>query len=147
LTVSKMEKKIPVVSDESDLRTFLPNLLHAVPFPSIAARNPDNGLHFARSDQPGSNILDVMMADKAGMKCYRRLKTDRELKAIPVIMLSAIDKKVFYTYEWFRRTDSRTRIPEPEGFLEKPPEGEELPGLVNRLIMACNKEPGEPVHQ
>jgi CheY-like chemotaxis protein len=134
------EHKILVVADESDCRVFLSNILNGAGFESIRADNTAKGLELAASEKPAVIILDVMMPDKEGIKMYHRLKNAQPLKEIPVIMLSAIDRDTFYLYEKFKSGRWEAGVPEPEGFLEKPPEADDLIRLVSRLMASGAKK-------
>jgi len=127
-------KKILVVSDASDTRIFLSNLLHAVQIEPVGAENRPKGLEMVKTWRPDLIILDVMMAGKEGIKFYYNLKNDRRFRHIPVIMLSAIDRATFFLYEKFQSSQFGTGVPEPEGYLEKPPEAEELLLLIDTLL-------------
>lgn len=129
-----MKNIILVVADESDTRIFLSNLLGSVGFQPVSANNMPEGLQTAKTSQPALIILDVMMADKEGIRMYHHLKNDEVLKNIPVIMLSAIDRETFFLYEKFQSARGGSGVPEPDAYLEKPPEAEDLLYLVDRLI-------------
>jgi CheY-like chemotaxis protein len=128
------KKKILVVGYELDMLVFLANLLRNEGFDVIAVNNGPDGIIKARKKPPSLVILDVMMPGESGIQTYRLLKNDRELNHIPVIMLSAIDRETFFHYQKFDGFKTGQGIPEPEAFLEKPPEAEELIGMVNRLL-------------
>ncbi len=131
--MAKERKRILVVADEADIRIFLSNLLDARGFELIEAGNGTEGLKIAETMKPALIILDVMMSNKEGIQVYHNLKKDETLKMIPVIMLSAIDRKTFFLYKKFQSTPSGAGVPEPEAYLEKPPEAEELMGIVQML--------------
>ncbi|MDQ1331487.1 MAG: hypothetical protein QG578_1755 [Thermodesulfobacteriota bacterium] len=128
------KKNILVVCYELDMLIFLANLLRNEGFKVLAANNGPDGIIKARTKPPALVILDVMMPGESGIHAYRLLKNDRLLNLIPVIMLSAIDRKTFFHYQKFDGFGTGQGIPEPEAFLEKPPEAEELIRLVNELI-------------
>ena len=128
-----MKHIILVVADESDMRIFLSNLLSSVGFQPISATNMPEGLQTAKIRCPALIILDVMMAGKEGIRMYHHLKNDEILKNIPVIMLSAIDRETFFLYEKFQSGQSGSGVPEPDAYLEKPPEADELLHLVQSL--------------
>jgi len=65
---------------------------------------------------------------------YRQLKTDNTLNDIPVIMLSAIAKKTFSHYLKMLNARLEDPLPEPEGYMEKPPEAEELLKMAAGLV-------------
>ncbi|MFH2046142.1 MAG: response regulator [Pseudomonadota bacterium] len=127
-------KKILVVADELDILIFLSNLLRAEGFEVVEADNGEQGLAKARKNLPALIILDVMMPEESGIQTYQALKYDKRLQRIPVIMLSAINKETFSHYQKFESIKARQGIPEPEAFLEKPPEAEELINAVLKLM-------------
>lgn len=126
---------ILVVADEPDTRIFLSNLLCSVGFKPISATNLPEGLRAAKTERPALIILDVMMAGKEGMRIYHHLKKDKILRNIPIIMLSTIDRETFFLYEKFQSSQSGPGVPEPDAYLEKPPEADELLKLVQSLIV------------
>lgn len=127
------KKKILVVADESDTRVFLSNLLGGGGFESIGAGNMREGLDMAKKHRPALIILDVMLANKEGIQMYCYLKNDRTLRCVPVIMLSAIDRETFFLYEKFKASKKWRGVPEPEAYMEKPPEADDLLRLVRTL--------------
>ena len=126
-------KKILIVDDELDMRIFLCNLLGNCGYESIDAGNRVEGLQKAKQEKPALIILDVMMPKEGGIQMYRDLKQDRDLREIPVIMLSNIDRKTFLKYQRFHSPHKGWDVPEPGAFLEKPLEAEELINTVHRL--------------
>lgn len=123
-----------MIADESDTRVFLFNLLSSVGFEPVGVCNMSEGLKIAKSRMPALIILDVMMSDKKGILMYHYLKNDAILKTVPVIMLSAIDRETFFLYEKFHSPFNTKGVPEPDGYLEKPPEADDLIRMVHSLI-------------
>jgi CheY-like chemotaxis protein len=68
--------------------------------------------------------MDAMMPKEGGIKRYRELKTDNDLKDIPVIMISCIAKKTFFHSQKLLSAYIGQTVPEPEAYLEKPPQSE-----------------------
>ncbi|MGA8264596.1 MAG: response regulator, partial [Ignavibacteriaceae bacterium] len=126
-------KKILIVDDELDLRIFLCNLLGNCGYEPIDAGDKDKGMQMAVREKPALIILDVTMPKESGIQMYRELKEHEDLKNVPVIMVSAIDKKTFSFYQKFQRTPRHKDFPYPGAFLEKPLEAEELIELVSTL--------------
>jgi len=89
------KKRVLVVDDELDMRTFVTTLLETSGYKPLSAEDGIKGLEMARKDKPALIILDIMMPKESGITMYRALKTDPDLKDIPVIMLSALAKKTF----------------------------------------------------
>ena len=121
-----MAKKVLVVDDELDMRTFLTTLLETNGYRPVSAEDGVQGLEVARAKKPALIILDVMMPKESGINLYRELKSDPDLKEIPVIMLSALSRKTFFHSQRVLDEYKGERIPEPAAYIEKPPEPEEL---------------------
>jgi len=121
-----LRKKILVVDDELDMRIYVSTLLETNGYKPLSAVDGKEGLEVARRDKPSLIILDVMMPKESGISMYRDLKTDQQLKDIPVIMLSALSKKTFFHSQRVLNEYQGENIPDPEAYIEKPPEPEEL---------------------
>jgi len=65
---------------------------------------------------------------------YRELKNDPELKDIPVIMVSALSKKTFFHSQKVLDEYKGEKIPEPAGYIEKPPEPDELLEIIQKNL-------------
>ena len=87
----------------------------------MVTRDGKEGMLKAKSVVPDLIILDVMMPEEGGVQMYGQLKTDNNLKDIPVIMVSAIAKKTFSHYLKMLNVQRDDHIPEPEAYMEKPP--------------------------
>ena len=103
-------------------------------FKPIPADNGIEGLEIARQKKPALVILDIMMPKDSGINLYRELKTDPDLKEIPVIMVSAVAKKTFLHSQKVLDEHKGEKVAEPEGYIEKPPEADELLDLINSLL-------------
>ncbi|MCP4669598.1 MAG: response regulator [Deltaproteobacteria bacterium] len=128
------KKKILVVDDELDMRTFVCSLLGTCGYKTIEATNGLEGMQKARKARPELIILDVMMPKEDGVQMYRELKTDDDLKHIPVIMLSGIAKKTFFHSQNMLNTYMGHAVPGPEAYIEKPPESEEIIQWAETLL-------------
>jgi CheY-like chemotaxis protein len=136
LAAEVARKQILVVGDELEMRIFLCNLLGHCGYTTIDARDNVEGLQRAEKVKPALIILDVMMPKEGGIQMYRDLKERDDLKDVPVIMVSTVDKKTFWLYQKFQSPSRGKRIPEPGAYLEKPLEAEELIRIVRRLTAA-----------
>jgi CheY-like chemotaxis protein len=129
-------KKILIVDDELDMRIFLCNLLGNCGYEPIDAGDREEGMQKALIEKPALIILDVTMPKETGIQLYRELKEHEDLKHVPVIMVSTIDKKTFSFYQKFQGTPRQKGVPDPGAYLEKPLEAEELIKLVRALTEA-----------
>jgi len=127
-------KKVLIVDDEMDMRIYLSTLRETSGYKPITASNGEEGIQKAREQKPAVIILDVLMPKSGGIQMYREVKTDEHLKSTPVIMISAISKKTFFHSMKMLNTHRGETVPEPEGYIEKPPESDELLEVLARCI-------------
>ena len=127
------KKKILIVDDELDMRIFLCNLLGNCGYEPIDAGDKDEGMQKAVREKPALIILDVTMPKESGIQMYRELQEHEDLKNVPVIMVSTIDKKTFSFYQKFQRIPGDQGARERGAYLEKPLVAEELIKLVHSL--------------
>ncbi len=129
-----MARKVLVVDDELGIRIFITTLLETSGFKALQAEDGIEGLEMARRKKPALVILDIVMPNDSGINMYRELKSDPDLKEIPVIVLSAIAKKTFLHSQKVLNDHKGEKIQEPEGYIEKPPEPDELLDLINSIL-------------
>ena len=129
-----MAKNVLVVDDEMDVRTFISTLLESNGFKPTLAENGEQGMEKVREKKPALITLDVMMPKESGIKMYREIKTDPDLASIPVLVISGLAKKTFLHSQRVLDKFKGQQVPVPEGYIEKPPEPEELMDEVKRII-------------
>jgi DNA-binding response OmpR family regulator len=130
-----MQKKtVLIVEDELDMRIFISTLLETNGYQPVMTRDGNEGMFKAKDICPDLIILDLMMPGEGGVQMYRQLKTDETLCNIPVIMLSAVTKKTFSHYLNMVNVSLKDPIPDPEAYIEKPPEADELLEMTTFLI-------------
>jgi CheY-like chemotaxis protein len=125
--------KVLIVDDEMDMRIFLTTLFETNGYKPVTIKDGKAGLQKARELLPDLIILDVMMPGEGGVTMYRGLKTESGLRAIPVIMLSAVPMKSFTHYIKMLNVRINDLIPDPDAYMEKPPDAEELLRLAESL--------------
>jgi two-component system phosphate regulon response regulator PhoB len=128
------KKTVLIVEDELDMRIFISTLLETSGYEPIMTRDGTEGLLKAKDIRPDLIILDVMMPGEGGVQMYRQLKTDKTLCDIPVIMLSAVTRKTFAHYLNMVNARLKDAIPDPDAYIEKPPEAEDLLKMTTALI-------------
>lgn len=133
VTANRPPKTILVVEDEPDMSIFLSNLLSASGFCPICAVSLTEGLKKAVDGCPDLIIINAMLPGEEGIRLYQHLRTSDRLCHIPVIMLSTLDSSTFYRCPGAKRSPTGRPIPEPEAYLQKPPEADDLLTVVNRL--------------
>ena len=83
------KQKILIVDDDAMLRTLLTFKLSAEKYSVLEAPDGQQGLELARKELPDLIVLDSMMPVLDGTGTIKQLKSDPDLKSIPVIMLTA----------------------------------------------------------
>lgn|GEM_PF-209333 len=143
VTADKPAKIILVVEDEPDMSIFLSNLLTANDFCPICAVTLAEGLKKAIDACPDLIIINAMLPGEAGIRLYRCLRTSDRLCHIPVVMLSTLDSSTFYRFPGTKRSPTGRHLPEPEAYLQKPPEADELLSVINRLCATRSTDLGD----
>ena len=127
-------KKVLIVDDELDVRIYVRTLFETSGYTPIVTRNGREGLEKAKELSPDLIILDVMMPEVGGVTMYRELKTDPELKHIPVIMLTGIGEKSFSHFLRMVNIKVKDPIPQPDAHMEKPIDHEKLLEIARRFL-------------
>ncbi|MDD5564085.1 MAG: response regulator [Thermoanaerobaculaceae bacterium] len=123
-----MSKRILVVDDEPDVVTYLSAVLKDAGYDTLEAANGDEAMEQIRKGRPDLITLDITMPEMTGVKTYRQLKEDGALKGIPVVIVTGV------AHDFRQFISSRSQVPPPEGYLEKPVKPEELLAEVKRLV-------------
>lgn len=123
-----MAKKILVVDDEADIVTYLTSVLKDAGYETMEASNGEEAWAQIQKARPDLITLDITMPEMTGVKTYRKLKEDESLKKIPVVIVTGV------THDFKQFISTRTQVPPPEGYLEKPVKPDELIAEVGRLI-------------
>jgi CheY-like chemotaxis protein len=128
---------ILIVDDEMDMRIFMSTLFETSGYRPVAVRDGRQGLDKAAAIKPRLIILDVMMPGEGGALMYKALKDDPELLRIPVIMCSAVARTSFDHYLKMLNARLDSPVPDPDGYVEKPPDPDELLELARGIMAAA----------
>jgi twitching motility two-component system response regulator PilH len=129
-----MSKKVLVVDDDPDVRLFTVTVLEQHGYTPLEANNGEEGKKKIKEEAPDLVILDVLMPRESGVRLYRELKTDKKLSNLPLIILSGIAKKSFLRSQKALTEFGGAAVPEPEYYLEKPVEAEELAATIQKIL-------------
>jgi twitching motility two-component system response regulator PilH len=129
-----MAKKVLIVDDDPDVRLFSITVLEENGYNPIEATNGEEGMQIIRKEQPDLVILDVLMPRESGIRLYRQMKSDNKLGKIPVIILSGITQKSFLRSQKALTEFGGAQVPEPDAYLEKPVEPEELAATIKSVL-------------
>ena len=129
-----MSKKVLVIDDDPDVRLFSVTVLEEHGYTPLEAGDGVEGLKMIKAEKPDLVILDIMMPRQSGIRLYRELKTDKALKKIHVVVLSGIAKRTFMRSQKALTEFGGAEVPEPEVYLEKPVEAEDLADTIKQVI-------------
>jgi len=82
-------KTVLIVEDNEDNRLIYSQYLTHGGFRVLEATNGAEGIEVCRRERPDLVLMDISMPVMDGLTATRLLKADAELKAIPVIALTA----------------------------------------------------------
>ena len=129
-----MSKKVLVVDDDPDVRTFVVTVLEENGFIPLVAHDGVEGLEMIEKKKPDLVILDVLMPRGSGIRLYSKLKTDDTLKNLPVIMLTGIALRSFLKSQKVLAEFKGQPIPEPDVYVEKPVEPDDLVKAIQKKL-------------
>jgi CheY-like chemotaxis protein len=123
-----MSRKVLIIDDEEDIRSYLDSLLSDNGYQTALAEDGEEGFQALTDFLPDIIILDIIMPNKSGVGFYRKLKKSETHKDIPVVVLTG-----FSGYKEFFSRDYHT-LPKPELFMEKPIIPEDLLKKIAALL-------------
>ncbi len=129
-----MTKKVLVVDDDQDVRSFVITVLEENGYTPLVAKDGIEGKALIEQESPDLVVLDVLMPRGSGIRLYHKLKTDDQFKDLPVIMFTGIALRSFLKSQKALDKFGAQPVPEPEIYLEKPVEPEELAEAVKKAI-------------
>jgi len=88
-----MKKKVLIVEDNELNMKLFEDLLGAHGYDTIKTRDGGQVLEIARAQKPDLIIMDIQLPEVSGLEVTQWLKSDHELRAIPVIAVTAFAMK------------------------------------------------------
>jgi len=86
--------RVVIIEDEPHIVLSLEFLLRRAGYETASAADGEEGLALVRQLHPDVVLLDIMMPKRNGYQVCQAIKSDPDLAAIPVIMLSAKGQEV-----------------------------------------------------
>jgi DNA-binding response OmpR family regulator len=87
-----MNRRVLTIDDQADIRRLIRMTLEFEGFDVLEASHGEEGLAMARKHRPDLILLDVMMPGLNGLAVSKTILADEQLRRIPVLMLSALDR-------------------------------------------------------
>jgi len=129
-----MSKKVLVVDDDPDVRSFVVTVLEENQYMPLVAQDGVEGFEMIQKEKPDLVILDVLMPRGSGIRLYRKLKTDENFNQIPIIMFTGIALRSFLKSQKVLDEFKGGEVPKPDIYLEKPVEPEELVAAIKKKL-------------
>jgi len=88
-----MKKKVLIVEDNELNMKLFEDLLGAHGYDTIKTKDGGQVLDIARAQKPDLIIMDIQLPEVSGLEVTQWLKSDHELRRIPVIAVTAFAMK------------------------------------------------------
>lgn len=122
-----MAKRILIIDDEKDMRTYLSALFKKAGYETETAENGEAGLKSAKTSPPDLITLDILMPKQSGVRTYRELRTAAETKNVPIIILTGLTQQE----DFFSELGS---LPQPDAIVEKPIDRDDFLDKAKKVI-------------
>ncbi|MFG1226689.1 response regulator [Xanthobacter wiegelii] len=106
-----MSKTVMIVEDNELNMKLFHDLLEAHGYRTVETRSGVEAVELARANRPDLIIMDIQLPEISGLDVTRKLKADPELRAIPVVAVTAFAMK---------GDEERIRAGGCEAYLSKP---------------------------
>jgi twitching motility two-component system response regulator PilH len=126
--------KILVIDDEPDIRVYLGKIFKDQGCLVTEAPDANQGMRAIRAEMPDLVTLDLILPYMTGEKLYWELRKDESTADLPVIVVSgyaAVDSPRIDFFGFL----AEKRLPQPNGFLEKPVDPEKLIETVRAVLL------------
>lgn len=130
------EVKILCVDDDPLTIQLIGDILRFRGYTVLTASDGATGLEAAVRQRPSLVLLDIMMPGIDGFEVCRRMKTDPDLKSIPVILLTALSDGNVSTLAF----EAGAQL-----VLQKPASTAAVLRTIEAALALANREPGEPL--
>ena len=129
-------ERILVVDDDRDIVRLVRSYLEKAGYQVVTAYDGETAIHMLRREQPHLLILDLMLPDRDGWDVARLVRSDSQLAATPIIMLTA-------------RVEDSDKIVGLEigadDYITKPFNPREVVARVRALLRRSQLQQGSPV--
>lgn len=119
--------RIVCIEDEPEMIDLIKLILERKGFEVIGAGGGKAGLESIRKEKPDVILLDLMMPDMDGWEVYQQIKADKDIRDIPVIVVTAkaqsIDKVL------------GLHIAKVDDYIPKPFSPQELLDSIQQVLM------------
>jgi two-component system alkaline phosphatase synthesis response regulator PhoP len=84
-----MPQRILIADDDPHIVRLVKSYLEQASFAVLTASDGEQALHLLRTERPDLAVLDVMMPKRDGFALAQLIRGDKQLAALPILMLTA----------------------------------------------------------
>ena len=92
INLDSKDNLVVLVDDDVAMHDLIKRTISKLSLTLIGATNSEKGMELIREVKPKLILLDVLMPGRDGWSLLKECKTDKELKDIPVIMISQLNQ-------------------------------------------------------
>ena len=117
-----MAKSILIIDDDPVVVKYLQTLFEESDYETDSASNGVEGMEKLKARKPDLVTLDLEMPEEWGSRLYRKMSKDKELKDIPIIVISGMS--------------GRHAVKSAVAYVAKPFDPDKLLALVKSILQA-----------
>ena len=88
-----MPQKILIIEDDKFLRRLITERFKQENFETVEAANGEEGLRKTKEEKPNLVLLDLILPDADGFQILSKIKEDKNISSIPVIIFSNLGER------------------------------------------------------
>jgi signal transduction histidine kinase/DNA-binding response OmpR family regulator/HAMP domain-containing protein len=123
------DKVILIIEDDPDFARSVAYVNQEMNFKSLIASTGKEGLELAEKFKPAAIILDIGLPDISGMEVLHELKTTRELRHIPVHIISGNESQ-----------ETELKKQGAFGYMQKPVSETDINNILSNLVSFPDKK-------
>jgi len=127
--IAPSDKIMLIVEDNADLAQTTMDVTREMGFKVLVALNGQSGLQLTKKFKPTGILLDLVLPDMNGMNVLRELKSTRELRHIPVHIMSSKER------------DNTFRNAGAIGYFQKPVNDIDIQHAIENILSVSEKYP------
>jgi CheY-like chemotaxis protein len=133
-------KKVLVVDDEDDIILFLQTALDDAGYRALTASSAASAFDLIRREKPDLVCLDILMPGESGMSLFQRIRSDADLKDIPILITTGMSLTSQLNGLDYCTLPDGTELRRPEGVAEKPVTAEQFVSNVEAIFANGDKQ-------
>jgi CheY-like chemotaxis protein len=131
---SAAKKHVLVVEDDPDFAALLRSILVKAEYTVAMAHNCEDALSEVHEARPDIITLDMQMPRESGAVFYRKLKRDKQLRNIPVVVVTGVTRDDSDMKTLVHSLLEPDNVPHPQAYLEKPVDGPSLLRTIEEAL-------------